>query len=241
MQKICIIIAMQAEAKPLIERYGLQNIEGFFGTAPTELYQGIIAGKELNVVTLGKQHGYDLVGCESAAMATTLAINALHPDMIVNAGTCGAFKAYGAEVGDVYLGEGSVIFHDRHVDNDPYGVQSIGNYPLYNSKQIAADLGLKLGRCSTGSSFDLDDKDFEVLKREGGQLIDMEAGAIAFVASVFKTPLICIKCVSNIIDTGKDKSENSFSDNMKNVCKTLGDACTKLIQYIFVDQPTLFY
>ena len=232
---------MQVEAQPIIERYGLQNIEGFFGEAPTELYRGIIAGKELSVVTCGRQHGYDLVGCEPAAMATTLAINALHPDMIINAGICGAFKANGSEIGDVYLSEGTVMFHDRNVPDDPYGVQSIGNYPTYNAKQIAADLGLKLGKCTTGSSFCMHDDEYETVVKEGGQLVDMEAAAVAFVASAYKTPIMCVKCVSDLIKM--DRDDNSVVDyvgNKKNACRALGEACTKIIQYLFVDQPTLF-
>lgn len=239
MQKICFIMAMQAEAKPLIDRYGLQNIEGFFGEVPTELYQGIISGKELSIVTLGRQHGVDLVGCEAATLATTLAINTLHPDMIINAGTCGAFKANGSEIGDVYLSQGPVMFHDRRIGDDPLGIQSLGNYPTFDARQIAADLKLKLGKCTTGSSLDCLEEDLAIIQREGGMLKDMEAGAVAFVASVYKTPLICVKSVTDLIDGG-EKTIDEFRKNLTMASNALRDACTKIIQYLFVDQPTLF-
>lgn len=239
MQKIFFIIAMQAEAQPLIDRYGLQNIEGFFGEVPTELYQGIIAGKELNIVTLGRQRGVDLVGCEAATFATTLAINMLHPDMIINAGTCGAFKANGSEIGDVYLSDGPVMFHDRRIDGDELAIQSLGNYPTFDAHQMANDLGLKLGKCTTGSSLDMLKEDYEIIKREGGMLKDMEAGAVAFVASIYKTPLICVKSVTDLCDGG-NKTIEEFRANLAMASKALRDACTKIIQYLFVDQPTLF-
>ena len=240
MQKICFIIAMKAEAKPLIERYGLQNIEGFFGEVPTELFQGIISGKELSIVTLGQQHGVDLVGCEAATLATTLAINALHPDMIINAGTCGAFKCNGSEIGDVYLSHGPVMFHDRRVpEEDELAIQSLGNYPTYDARQMAKDLGYKLGKCTTGSSLDMLDEDYDIIKANGGELKDMEAGAVAFVASVYKTPLICVKSVTDLIDGGA-KTIDEFRANLSMASNALRDACTKIIQYLFVDQPTLF-
>lgn len=240
MQKICFIIAMQAEAQPLIERYGLQNIEGYFGEVPTELYSGIIAGKELCLVTFGKRHGASLVGCEAAAMATTLAINMLHPDIIVNAGTCGAFKANGAEIGDVYLSDGPVMFHDRRTgEDDHFEEQGLGNYPTYNAREMARDLGLKLGRCTTGSSLDMCDEDYKMIKKYGGELKDMEAGAIAFVCALYKTPLICVKSVTDLIDGG-EKTLEEFLKNLSMASASLKDACIKIIQYLFVEQPTLF-
>ena len=239
MQKICFIMAMQAEARPLIERYGLQNIEGFFGEVPTELYQGIIAGKEINIVTNGQQHGVDLVGCEAATLATTLAITTLHPDLIINAGTCGAFKANGAGIGDVYLSHGPVMFHDRRISDDPLGMQSLGNYPTYDARQMARDLGYKLGKCTTGSSLDMSDEDYKVIKENGGELKDMEAGAVAFVASVYKTPVLCVKSVTDLMDGG-NKTVEEFRNNLAMASQALRDACVKIIQYLFVDQPTLF-
>lgn len=239
MQKICFIIAMEAEAKPLIERYGLQNIEGYFGELPTELYQGIIGGKELSIVLNGRQHGADLIGCEVATLTTELAISHLHPDMIVNAGTCGAFKSNGSEIGDVYLSDGPVMFHDRRIPDDELGVQSLGNYPTYNSREMARDLGLKLGKCTTGSSLDMSDEDLEIITKNGGQLKDMEAGAVAFVASLYKIPVICVKSVTDLCDSGA-KTVEEFHKNLTMASNALRDACVKIIQYLFIDQPTLF-
>lgn len=239
MQKICFIIAMQAEAQPLIERYGLQNIEGYFGELPCELYQGIISGKELCIVLNGRQHGCDLVGCEAATLATTLAISNLHPDLIINAGTCGAFKRNGAEIGDVYLSHGPVMFHDRRIGDDELGIQSLGNYPTMDAREMARDLGYKLGKCTTGSSLDMSQEDLEIITREGGELKDMEAGAVAFVASLYKTPLLCVKSVTDLCDSGA-KTVEEFRANLAMASHALRDACTKIIQYLFIDQPTLF-
>lgn len=40
MKKICFIVAMAAEAKPLIQHFGLMHQGGRFGQAPSQVYQG---------------------------------------------------------------------------------------------------------------------------------------------------------------------------------------------------------
>jgi nucleoside phosphorylase len=240
MQKICFIIAMKAEAKPLIERFGLQQIEWYFGSLPTQLYSGIINGKELSIVLNGQQDGLDLVGCEAATLTTELAISRLHPDLIINAGTCGAFKADGAHIGDVYLSQGTVMFHDRRVGDDGgWAEMGLGNYPCIDATPIAQTLGLKLGKCTTGSSLDYTDTDMNIMRKNGGQLKDMEAGAIAYVASLHKTPLLCVKSVTDLCDGGR-ATEEEFHENLTMASLALKDACTKIIEYLFHEEPQLF-
>ena len=240
MQKICFIIAMEAEARPLIERFGLQLIEGYFGHLPTLLYSGLLNGKELNVVLNGKMGGLDLVGCEPATLTAQLAIERLHPDLIVNAGTCGAFKADGSQIGDVYLSEGGIMFHDRRIGDDGgWHEMGLGNYPCIDATDIASTLGLKLGKCTTGSSLDMTDTDLAIIRRHGGMLKDMEAGAIAYVAALHKVPLLCVKSVTDLCDGGR-ATEEEFRENLSMASLALRNACTKIIEYLFLDQPGLF-
>jgi nucleoside phosphorylase len=240
MQKLCFLIAMMAEAKPLIERFGLQQIEGYFGDLPTRLYSGILNGKELYVVLNGQQNGLDLVGCEAATLTTELAISRLHPDLLINAGTCGAFRADGAAIGDVYLSQGSVMFHDRRVGDDGgWAEMGLGNYPCIDATEIARALSLKLGKCTTGSSLDMTDTDLAIMRRNGGQLKDMEAGAIAYVASLHKTPLLCVKSVTDLCDGGR-ATEEEFHENLAMASNALKDACTKIIEHLLCEEPRLF-
>ena len=240
MQKICFIIAMMAEAKPLIERFGLQQIEWYFGDMPTQLYSGIINGKELNIVLNGQHEGLDLVGCEAATLTAELAISRIQPDLVINAGTCGAFKADGARIGDVYLSQGSVMFHDRRVGDDGgWAEMGLGNYPCIDATHIAEALGLKSGKCTTGSSLDMTDTDLRIIRSNGGQLKDMEAGAIAYVASLHKTPLLCVKSVTDLCDGGR-ATEEEFRENLHMASQALKDACTKIIEYLFLEEPRLF-
>ena len=66
--KICYIVAMQAEAQPFIDHFGVEEVKDFFSPLPCKLYRSTLSeedgGAELNIVLNGQQHGSDLVGCE---------------------------------------------------------------------------------------------------------------------------------------------------------------------------------
>lgn len=230
--RICYIVAMVAEAQPFIERYGIRKVEGFFAPLPCELYEGEVNNVTLNVVLNGQQQGSDLVGCEAAAVATLSAIQRLHPDIVVNSGTCGAFREKGADIAEVYIGNG-VMFHDRRVPgDDAWGTQSLGNYPVWEGSQaLAKALELKMGKVTTGSSLDMQPCDLEMIQKHGGELKDMEGAAVGFVCSLFKTPILYVKSVTDLCDNGAETFEE-FSRNLHRACDTLRTANEKVIDYL---------
>lgn len=229
---ICYIVAMVAEAKPFIERYGIKEVKDFFAPLPCMLYEGEVNGSKLYVVLNGRQNGSDLVGCEAATVATMSAIQRLNPDLIVNSGTCGAFKSDGAGIADVYIGNG-VMFHDRRVPGDDnWGTQSLGNYPVWPcSEALASALGFKMGKVTTGSSLDMQPCDLDIIKANGGQLKDMEGAAIGFVCSLLHKPILYVKSVTDLCDGGAETYEE-FSRNLSKACESLREANEKVIDHL---------
>lgn len=227
---ICYIIAMLAEAQPFIDHYQVQEVEDFFAPLPCRLYRATLSpGNELCVVLNGQQHGSDLVGCEAASVATLAAIERLHPDLVINSGTCGAFESNGAHIGDVYLGSG-VMFHDRRVPgDDAWGTQALGNYPVWQgATQLAEELGLKLGKVTTGSSLDMQPCDEQIIRENHGELKDMEGAAIGFVCSLYQTPVLYVKSVTDLCDNAADTYE-TFSKNLALASEELRKANIKVI------------
>ena len=231
--KICYIMALLAEAKPLIEYYNLKKVDDFFSPLPCVLYQNP-AIPELSVVMTGSDHERDLIGCEAACVATMAAVQRLQPELVVSSGTCGGFKCFGGVVGRVYIGSG-IIFHDRRVPGDnAWGTQSIGNYPLWDGsmklyeqlKEEGMDVGYE--KVSTGSSFSLTDEDMEVIRQQGGRLIDMEGAAVAFVCSLYHVPVMMVKVISNLCDED-DGDIQSFLDNLPTVSNNLLEVNIKVI------------
>lgn len=230
--RICYVVAMVAEAKPFIERYGIEEVKDFFAPLPCRLYEGEVNGAILDVVLNGQQQGSDLVGCEAASVATLCAIQRLHPDLVVNSGTCGAFRANGAKIAEVYIGNG-VMFHDRRVPgDDAWGTQSLGNYPVWEgSAQLAQALGCKMGKVTTGSSLDMQPCDLDIIQQNGGELKDMEGAAVGFVCSLFKTPILYVKSVTDLCDSGAETFEE-FSRNLHHACETLKTTNEQVIEYL---------
>lgn len=248
--KICYIVAMRAEAQPFIEHFGVKEVPGFFDPLPCRLYQATISNEpnhtlpssprgegqgdggrhSLYIVLNGEQHGSDLVGCEAASVATLAALQSIKPDLVINSGTCGAFKCNGANIGDVYLGSG-VMFHDRRVPgDDEWGTQALGNYPVWEgTAALAEKLGFKLGKVTTGSSLDMQPCDEQIIRENHGELKDMEGAAIAFVCSLLKTPILFVKSVTDLCDSGAETYEE-FSKNLALASQRLKEANVKIIE-----------
>lgn len=233
MQNIVYIVAMQAEAQPFINAFGIEEVADFFAPLPCRLYSAEVApGKMLHVVLNGQQHGSDLVGCEAASVATLAAIQRLQPDLVINSGTCGAFKSDGAAIADVFIGN-AVMFHDRRVPgDDEWGTQALGNYPVWDgAPELASKLGFKMGKVTTGSSLDMQPCDLAIIKENHGQLKDMEGAAIAFVCSLFKIPILFVKSVTDLCDSGAETFEE-FSRNLAAASEALRKANERIIRHL---------
>lgn len=228
--KICYIVAMRAEAKPFIEHFNVELQEGFFAPLPCLCYKAEVAGLELYVVLNGAQHDSDLVGCEAASVATLAALQKIQPDLVINSGTCGAFASNGAKIGDVFLGSG-VMFHDRRVPgDDEWGTQALGNYPVWEGTQALAEkLGFKLGKVTTGSSLDMQPCDEQIIRENHGELKDMEGAAVAFVCSLLHTPILFVKSVTDLCDSGAETYEE-FSKNLALASENLRKANVEIIK-----------
>jgi nucleoside phosphorylase len=230
--KICFIVAMQAEAQPFIDRFGVEEVKDFFAPLPCKLYRTALGKNELDVVLNGQQHGSDLVGCEAASVATLCAIQQLHPDIVINSGTCGAFKKNGAAIGEVYVAN-AVMFHDRRVPgDDAWGTQALGNYPVYaGAAELAKSLGYKMGKVTTGSSLDMQPCDLQIIEENHGELKDMEGAAVAFVCSLFQTPILLLKSVTDLCDSGAETFE-VFKKNLAQASQAIADANERVVKYL---------
>lgn len=234
MHTILYIVAMLAEARPFIKAFNMVEEEDFFAPLPCRLYTSTFGDdKTLHVVLNGQQHGSDLVGCEAASVATLAAIQRLHPDLVINSGTCGAFKANGADIADVYIGN-AVMFHDRRVPgDDAWGTQALGNYPVWNgAEDLSKQLGYKTGKVTTSSSLDMQPCDLEIIKENKGELKDMEGAAVAFVCSLFNVPILFVKSVTDLCDDGAETYEE-FRRNLAKASEALRIANLEIIKFLF--------
>lgn len=237
MKKICFVVAMQGEAKPLIRHFGLRHVGGRFGQLPSQAYEAFYGGREITLITNGTdpETGLDYIGCEAAVLSTHLAISSYSPHLIVNAGTAGGFASKGVQIGDVYLSDRSVVFHDRRVEIPGWDKMGQGYFPCVDAGEIARSLGCRQGICTSGSSLDITESDLEQMKQTGGEVKDMEAAAVAWVASLYHIPLLCVKAITDLVDTGHPTPEQ-FNDNFLLATQRLDDVCFRLIDEKLVDK-----
>ncbi|KAM7479398.1 hypothetical protein LguiA_027611 [Lonicera macranthoides] len=231
---IVIIIAMQTEALPLVNKLNLsQDLHSQFPEGvPWVRYHGSYNNLNINILWPGKDTvlGVDNVGTVSASLVTYASIQALKPDLIINAGTAGGFKAKGASIGDVYLAS-ETSFYDRRIPLPIKQLYGICSRQAFSTPNLLKELNLKVGKLSTGNSLDMCPQDEASIIANDAVVKDMEGAAVAYVANLLKVPTIFIKAVTDIVDGDKPTAEE-FLQNLAPVSAALGEAVTRVVDFI---------
>ncbi|GMH02993.1 hypothetical protein Nepgr_004832 [Nepenthes gracilis] len=231
---IVFIIAMQTEALPLVNRFQLsEDVESVFPKGvPWVRYHGFYKDLHINIIWPGKDPvlGVDSVGTISASLVTYASILALQPDLIINAGTAGGFKAKGACIGDVFLAS-EVAFHDRRIPIPVFDLYGVGLRQALSTPNLMGEINLKVGRLSTGDSLDTSPHDEASIVANDATIKDMEGAAVAYVADLLKVPAVFVKAITDIVDGDKPTTEE-FLHNLAEVTAALDETVAKLIEFI---------
>ena len=176
--------------------------------------------------------GVENVGTVPASVATFLALQNLkgEADLVINAGTCGGFKAKGAEVGDVFITTASAN-HDRRIPIPPYSAYGVGRLESTQAGSLAEAINAKMGVCTTSNSLDKHDVDVKLMKENDASVKDMEAAAIAWSCALHNTPHFGVKVVTDIVD-GDQPTEEEFLENLSSAAKSLQESLPKVIEFV---------
>ena len=180
-----------------------------------KFFRGVIHDKfEVTLAIPGKDPRFqmDSIGTEPAAVCTFALVNEFKPDLLINAGTCGSFANAGASVGKVYLSRSAFYFHDHRIPLAGWREFGLGGYPSVDVTALASRLGIETANVSSGNSLDYTSDEIATMKANGAILKEMEAGGIAWVSFITKTPFFALKSVTNLIDTNPD-SPAEFEKN----------------------------
>ena len=227
-------MAMEAEARALVERLGLRQVipRPFYENLPLIFYRGSYQEKfEVTICIPGKDRRYkvDNIGTEPAAIAAFATISEFTPDLLINAGTAGSFAAQGATIGKVYLSQSAFYYHDHRIPILGWNKYGLGEYPSLDVSKIAQQLNLEQGNVSSGNSLDFTAADLDRIEMSGAILKEMEAGAVAWVAFITKTPFFAIKSVTNLIDVNPDSS-TEFEKNFSIAVQSLTEKTLQVIE-----------
>ena len=203
-ERVVIVVAMDAEAQPLIGALRLrERLKVFNPGDPMRAFEGQVGKIKVALVVNGKsfrQPRLDLVGPEAAAVTTVAAIKAYRPDLIISAGTAGGM-AIDAKVGAVFLSQ-RILYHDRKIRLGPdWEKYASGDHAHMSVDQAARDLGVKSGTVVTGSSLvNVATDDISSIRNEKAAIVEMEAAAIAERAADYGVRMIALKAVTDLVE-----------------------------------------
>lgn len=229
---------MQAEAEGLIEALSLQQDKQLLDEAlPMQLYVGRAGNLTISLLLSGRdeRYGVDNIGTQAATLSAYAAIRDIRADVLISAGTAGGFadlpNKRGANIGTVYLSDEQFVFHDRRVPIPGFAESGVGHYPCLNIRKMAAALKLPFGIVSSGSSLEKSAKDVEVIERYAAVAKEMEAAAIAWVASLYQKPFFAIKSITNLLDC-PGASEDLFLQNLHTASTELTKVSLSVLEYM---------
>lgn len=224
---VAIQFAMSGEAEPFLAR------REFTVLPPDAVFGFRFYRCDTVLVAVAGKHprfGVDAIGSIPAALLTRTLIERFAPQRIINAGTAGGFEAKGGAIGDVYLGEEAVVFHDRRIPLPRYEAMGHGHYPVECDRELAARLGLKVGVVSTGDSLDCTPEDRVWLTKHDASVKEMEAAGIAWVCEHYGVPLVLLKAVTDFVDHA-EATGAQFVRNYAIAVSNLADKLDQLVKH----------
>lgn len=233
-QHILIMIAMEAEARPLLDKLGFSAVE-IHAWAPCKVYSGTYKDTLISVVTNGQavdKGGVDNVGTNPATLSTFCALSNLStpPTMVLNAGTAGGFSSKGAEIGDAFIST-DIRHHDRRITIPGWDDYAKGHHKSMEVPNLIAKLGFKSGVVTTGNSLDATDIDRQIMQDNDASVKDMEAAAIAWVCEQAEKPFFALKIVTDIVD-GTVPTNEEFMANLGKAAESLQKNLMSMVDFI---------
>lgn len=239
---IHIIMAMQDEAKFIIQKFKLNKIgEQISGV---DIYQGSLGNLLIHLFVNQKHDEMDKIGTVQAALLTYKAILFLRPDIILSVGTSGGIHAHQVKLFDVICAQNFVIYHDRFTGDDEKSLkQSLGFLPCIDYKKHIGTLpfhtvfqSLKYGVIASSNSLLVDSYSWKLLYKYNVLCVDMEAASVAEVARTFSIPFSAFKVVTdNVYEINPVDALSQFLSNFDAAMQLLAEKLFEILSYSSVD------
>ncbi|MGN0804902.1 MAG: 5'-methylthioadenosine/S-adenosylhomocysteine nucleosidase [Candidatus Coproplasma sp.] len=216
---IVFVIAMESEAKPVIENMNCIERSDRYGRS---IVTGKICGQNCAVVVCG-------VGKVNAGAGAQYAIDCLGADKIINVGVAGALNNT-MEVAKIY-GVSHTVQYDFdlvQLNGTPMGTLNEYEEPFIPLSTVSI---YPLKKVGTGDRFNDDIADFNLLTKElEADLRDMELGAIAHVCEHAKVKCYSFKAVSDI--AGSSSTTEQFLQNLSKCVQAIKENTNKIFKAV---------
>ena len=237
---VAVIMAMRAEARPLLDeiRANERELPETAGPLPFQWYDARVGGLNAVVAVNGtdRRHGVDGIGTQAAALNAYVTMLHRRPDLVISAGTAGGWAHHGTQIGDVFVSRDRVVFHDRRIQLPGFDQYGVGSYPVVDANHLARSLRLKQGIVTTGNSLDESHDERQAIAASGASVKDMEAASIGWVAELLGVPMLAIKAITDLVDHPTATAEQ-FVANLDHASRRL---CATLVQVLeFCEDRTI--
>ena len=225
-------MAMGAEASSLLVSLQAVAVHGVPPLA-VKWFSAQRHGSELLIALNGRDRrfGVDSIGTDAAVLNTYAVIERFHPDLVISAGTAGGWRRADGEIGDVYVSDRHVVHHDRRIDLPGFADYGIGRYPVVSLRNMAAQLGLKIGVVTTGNSLDESEPDRRMILSSGAVVKDMEAASVAYVCHQMSVPFVAVKAITDLVDDHTSTAEQ-FNANLVMASRRLSDELLRVVDWV---------
>lgn len=236
-ERVAVIMAMEAEAAPLRDALGATPIEVpvWASTLPVRLAVAPAVGgrPEVLLAVNGRDPttGVDCIGSTAAALTTQVALTYGPIDLVVTAGTAGGWHRSNAEIGEVFVAWPHIACHDRRIDLPGFDQFGRGEIATADLRELADALGCRLGIVTTGDSLDESPTDRERILASGAEVKEMEAAAVAWVAQLHGVPVTAVKAITDLVDSPV-ATATQFTANLAAAADALQATMMKLIDQL---------
>lgn len=223
---LAILCALEIEAMPINTSLGLKEQK-----SPLDMRLGLkFFANESSTISLIQfdkcpLHKVERIGTQIATLAAWETIRTLKPKTVASVGTAGGFKTKGASIGDVFISNGKICYHGRHIPIPEYKPYELGYFPSLELKNLGP---IKKGLISTGDSVPLNKNDQVKMQELGTDAKDMESAAIAEVAYLTKVPMFAVRSISDFVDE-EEQTYSQFMINFKKATYNLASAMNFLV------------
>jgi nucleoside phosphorylase len=224
---------MYSEARLFIEALKLTPTELTRNPGLGEIYSGEIGHLKVIVSINPFNQRFQVagVGTNYSTLCAMALCNEVKPDLLINAGTGGGFKSGNTSIGDTFISQGAVYYHDRRIPLPAFEDFGRGGYPTVRALVLPDILNAKTGIFSTGNSLDLSEADKSELERNNADVKDMESAAFAEVADSNGVPFLAIRTITDFVDSGRSTPEQ-FTSNFNHATGKLRTALMTLVSYL---------
>lgn len=225
-------MAMEAEALPVCRMLSAHEVPGS-PPLPLRLFEAHVGECLVVVAVNGRdpRHGVDSIGTEAAAVTTYEVVRRYEPELVVSAGTAGGWSSRGAFIGDVYVSRDRFVHHDRRIAMPGWDAYGVGGYPVADMAQLAVALNLKQGLVTTSNSLDENEDDRRMIAVNGGEVKEMEAAAVAYVADLMNVPMMALKAITDLVDHHTATAEQ-FAANLALASQRLAEVLVEALRFL---------